>query len=281
MKNEPLGHLVEQAKHGSRAALEEMVGRIQDRIYGLALRMLWHPEDARDATQEILVKIITHLATFQGKSQFTTWVYRIACNYLLTVHKSRVEESAVSFEQFGRDLDDGLADEPFVAATSVEQTLLVEEVKIGCTLAMLLCLDGDHRIAYVLGEIFEVNSKEAGEILDISPEAFRKRLSRARGEIRAFMQQKCGIINSANKCHCDRRIDPAIKKGRLDRRNLLFTGPAVMVRARKTVQHHVQEMEELERIAALYRSHPDYAAPHGFLQHLEELIQSSRFDILS
>src|SRR5258708_25095868 len=51
---------VEQAKAGNNAALQIVIESIQDRIYGLALRMLWHPEDARDATQEILIRIVTH-----------------------------------------------------------------------------------------------------------------------------------------------------------------------------------------------------------------------------
>ncbi|MHB9098158.1 MAG: sigma factor [Syntrophales bacterium] len=60
--------LVEQAKMGNKDVLEEIIRRIQDRLYGLALRMLFIPADAEDATQEILVKIITHLGTFKGES---------------------------------------------------------------------------------------------------------------------------------------------------------------------------------------------------------------------
>jgi hypothetical protein len=52
--------LVQQAKEGNKKALESLVRRIQDRIYGLALRMLGYPADAEDAAQEILVKVVTH-----------------------------------------------------------------------------------------------------------------------------------------------------------------------------------------------------------------------------
>jgi len=56
---EDLEELATRGRKGEREALERLLIAIQDRIYGLALRMLWHPEDDRDATQEILVRIVT------------------------------------------------------------------------------------------------------------------------------------------------------------------------------------------------------------------------------
>lgn len=272
-----LDSLVEKAKAGDQAALEEIIRQIQDKIYALALRMLWHPEDAQDATQEILIRVITHLGSFKRESQFSTWVYRVASNYLLNARKSRVEQGSVSFQQFGQDLDTGLSYEPY-SESEAEQRVLVEEVKIGCTLAMLLCLDRAHRVCYILGEIFELNSHEAAEILNISSAAFRQRLSRARKRIRDFMQHRCGIINPANRCRCAARIKPAIQNGRVDPVNLLFTGPNV--KTQQPVAHHVCEMETLERTAALYRSHPAYAAPDVFLENIRSLLGSGDFQIL-
>ena len=62
--------LVERAKAGDGAALEAVVRAIQDRVYNLAIRMLWHPADAEDATQEILIRVITNLGSFRGESAF-------------------------------------------------------------------------------------------------------------------------------------------------------------------------------------------------------------------
>ena len=72
---EDLETLVATARAGSRESLERLVAEIQRPVYNLALRMLWHPEDARDAAQEILVRVVTHLGTFRGESRFLTWVY--------------------------------------------------------------------------------------------------------------------------------------------------------------------------------------------------------------
>ena len=101
---------VEQAQNGDREALEQVVKAIQGKIYGLALRMLWHPEDAKDATQEILIRIITHLGTFRGDSSFMTWVYRVAANALLTIRKGRMEGAGLTFQAFEQDLDEGISD---------------------------------------------------------------------------------------------------------------------------------------------------------------------------
>src|SRR5690349_24472047 len=69
---------VEEAKSGREAALEELVRLVQGRVYRLALRMLWHPEDAKDAAQEILLRVVTRLGSYRGEAAFATWVYRIA-----------------------------------------------------------------------------------------------------------------------------------------------------------------------------------------------------------
>ena len=75
--------LVKEALGGSSQALEEIVRQIKDLMFGVSLRMLYSPEAAEDATQEILIKIVTNLGTFRGESAFKTWAMRIATNHPL------------------------------------------------------------------------------------------------------------------------------------------------------------------------------------------------------
>ena len=133
-----LEDLVPKATNGDQAALEQIVVGVQDRIYGLALRMLWHPSDAEDATQEILVRLITNLSSFRGESAFATWAYKVASNYLLTTRKRRAEQNEITFEAFAEQLDHGLSDGPIQVSDEVEHRLLVDEVRIGCTHGMFL-----------------------------------------------------------------------------------------------------------------------------------------------
>jgi RNA polymerase sigma factor (sigma-70 family) len=145
---------------GDREALEMLVRALQGDIYGLALRMLCNREDAEDATQEILVRIVARLSQFDFRSKLKTWAFRVAVNYILDVKKSHVERLHLSFEWFAQDLTEGLGLE---APAETEHSLLVEEVKVGCSLGMLQCLDRPHRLAYVLGEILEIPGPEASE----------------------------------------------------------------------------------------------------------------------
>lgn len=101
--------LIEQAKEGSQQALETLIKQVQDPVYNLALRMLQLPADAEDATQDILVRVITHLSEFRQESAFATWVYRIATNYLLTTRKRRAERQNLTFQYLGALLDESLA----------------------------------------------------------------------------------------------------------------------------------------------------------------------------
>jgi len=129
---------VREAQAGSKLALQDVIAGIQDQIYGLALRMLWHPEDARDAAQEILVRIVTHLGSFRGESRFTTWAYRVASNYLISSRQSRLEQQAYRFERFGEELDQGLSAVATHSDSDPERDLLLQEVRVGCTMGMLL-----------------------------------------------------------------------------------------------------------------------------------------------
>ena len=271
----PLESLVTRAQEGDRAALEAIITGVRDRIYNLALRMLWHPSDAEDATQEILIRLVTHLGSFRGESAFTTWAYRVAANYLLTTRKRRAEREELTFERFAEQLDNGLAPEAPSPATEVEQRLLVEEVKLGCSQGMLLCLDRDHRLAYILGEVFGLTSQEAAEIAGISPVAFRKRLSRARARLHAFIERKCGLVNPDNPCRCARRVDHVVQVGRVDPDHLLFATHPVRLEPDATTRDVVREMEQLHSAADLLRGHPDYAAPGKATEVIRGLLDPS------
>lgn len=266
MTMQSLEDLVVRATGGEASALERVVFAIKDDVYGLALRMLWHPADAEDATQEALLRIVTQLAKFEGRSRFRTWAYRVAVRSILNAKRSRGEHG-MSFESFGEDLLAGL-DPSAPAELSAERERLREEVKVACTSAMLVCLDRDHRVAYVLGEIFELSSDEAAEILGVAATTYRKRLSRARTRVETFTASRCGIVNREAACRCQARIEPALALGRIDPEALLFTArplasvqPPEAAAVAELVTHACDT-------ATLMRSTPRYACPDRLLDPL-------------
>src|SRR6267378_6566604 len=208
--------LVIRASAGDREALEDLVRRHQAWIYNIAIRMLAHPQDAEDATQEILIKALTRLSSFEGRSSFRTWLYRIVVNHVLNMKRGQVEvqRASIDFASYGAALD-ATPDLELAGpkATSAETDLLVTEEMLSCTLGMLLCLDREQRLTFILGAIFEVSDTVAAEVLEITPDNFRQRLARARRDLRNFMNDKCGLVNQANPCRCAKKTRAFIQAG--------------------------------------------------------------------
>src|SRR5436309_2234982 len=92
--------LVEQARNGDRTALEQLVLRHQAWVYNIAVRMVFHPQDAEEVTQAVLVKTVTRLSTFRGDSQFRTWLYRITANHVLNMQRRGGELQLQTFETY-------------------------------------------------------------------------------------------------------------------------------------------------------------------------------------
>ncbi len=275
-----LNSLVDQIRQGDKDALEEFVRLIQDKVYGLALRMLYHPADAEDATQEILIKVIVHLDGFRGESKLTSWVYRIAANHLLTARKSRAEKEAISFDSIAAQIDQMEASAWKQEEAEAYQGVLVDEVRFRCMQGFQQCLDRDLRIAYVLGSVMEVSGAQGAYILDISPAAFRKRLSRARARLHEFMSNRCGMINPDNTCHCSAVARMAAQEGQSDQDQLPFS-LSPKQRLDPVFIESLKEMDEMGRMSALFKSYADMAAPESFLKELKTMIASDRFQLFN
>src|SRR5262245_60713732 len=266
--------LVTRAQAGDRHALEELVERHQTWIYNIAIRMLGHPQDAEDATQEILIKTLTRLSSFEGRSQFRTWLYRIVVNHVLNARRGRAEPATAGFECYAHGLDGTPdLDLPDPRTVPADLRLLVDEARISCTSGMLLCLDREQRLAYVLGEILGLSDTAGADLLEISPDNFRQRLARARRDLHSFMNDKCGLVNRANPCRCAKKTRGFIEAGYVDPANLLF--------ARERLQQVSDVAPAKSEVVAtldqeygeVFRQHPFYEAP-DLVRALRELIAS-------
>jgi len=251
-----------QAIAGDKDALNHLVTALQGDIFGLALRMLCNPQDAEDATQEILIRIVTRLSQFDFRSTLKTWAYRVAVNYILDVKKSAVERLQMSFEQLAEDITGGLSQ---TALPEAEQSLLVDEVKIACSMGMLQCLDRQNRLAFILGEICEMQGPEAAEILEISPELFRKRLQVARTAMLQFMKHYCGLASDTAACHCNLQVPAALRMGRISNESCSFaTAPSSFEQTRAVVR----QVEEARWALQVHRTNNPLPASIDFARQL-------------
>ena len=227
--------LIDQAIAGDSLALEKLLASTHELVFNLSLRFLGTVHDAEDATQEIAVKIMTHLSAFRKESAFSTWAYRIAVNHLKDCRTHQFAHAPFSFEMYGADICDERARDVPDLSEGVERNLLARELKLSCTNVMLQCLDADSRCAYVLGTMFKVDSATAADVLGITPEAYRQRLSRARKTVAAFLSAYCQHGGSET-CSCERRVNFAIATHRLTPHDLEYSRLTESERARGCVR---------------------------------------------
>lgn len=230
-------HLIAQALEGSRQALEQLIERHQPFVFNVALRMFGRLDDAKDLTQEVFVKVITSLGSFERRSAFRTWLYRIAVNHFLKAKRRDREKTVADFESFFQALAE-IPDEPLDPTLGIDDDT-IEDLRLRCTSGMLLCLDREQRLVLILGALFEIPHQIAAAALDITPENFRVRLHRARRDLYSWMNARCGLVNSANPCRCRAKTSAFVRAGLVDPRKRLFLVEHVSqidshVRARST-----------------------------------------------
>jgi RNA polymerase sigma factor (sigma-70 family) len=259
--------LARRAADGDRDALTALVRELQHPMYRLALQFLGHPEDAKDACQEILVRIVTRLGTFEGRSKFTTWAYTVATRSLLRTRRRAVESSVRGAQAFAARLDAGLGDID-TTLEEAEYRLLCEEVRISCTYGMLLCLSRPQRAAYLLADVVGLTDVEGAEILECSREAFRQRVARARRTLRQVIDDRCGLVDPANPCRCGRQIAASESAGIL-RRDHLPLAEHDRREVRVWIEPVARQLDEVVAIGDLYRF-DRFAAPASLWDDLQQ-----------
>ncbi len=177
--------------------------------------------DAADLSQEALIKIVSNLGTFNFKSSFRTWAYRIVMNHFLNDQKKLQTHFPPNFEDMGQALDAAPSIE-LSADEKEEKKEAIREVRLTCLSGMLLCLNKEQRLIYIIGEIFGADHTVGSEMMEMSKDNFRMKLSKARKDLHQFMQHKCGLIDKANPCRCHKKVTVALEAGIVDAKNLLY-----------------------------------------------------------
>ena len=271
MGDRKLEELAHDAAAGDPDALSALVEEVQHPVYRLALRFLGQPEDAKDASQEILIRLITHLGSFEERSQFMTWAYTVAMRQLMRTRKRLVESSVQGPEAFAAFLDKGLAERDFTAEEA-EYRMLCAEVRMSCTYGMLLCLSRPLRASYILGDAMGMPDTVAADICGISRAAQRQRLARARQTVRTIIADRCGLIDAANPCRCGRQIQSSLTAGIMDPDNLSFAGHPRTDTGRietDTIERAAEQLDLALSMSEVYRSDPSFAAPREVWQRVK------------
>ena len=267
--------LITETLAGSRESLTALVERHQPWIYNLAFRMVLTPEDAEDVTQEVLVKLITKLSSFDpAKAKFRTWLYRVVTNHVLNMKKRGAEQGVSDFDAYyGGILS--VPDQNLDA--SPENQAMIEDLKAGCVQGVLLCLERKVRLVFILSVGFRVTDVQGSEILDLSRENFRKILSRARARLHQYMSGNCGVINEEAPCRCRKKIKGFIDAGWKTADRLVYAAPR-QPKLREVLQQRVETVgDELHtEFVSLFGDHPFYQAPE-ITEWLRQLLERPDF----
>ncbi len=117
-----------------------------------------------------------------------------------------------------------------------------------------------------------MTGEEGAEILGIDPAAFRKRVSRARERLRAFMERNCGLVAQDAACRCHRQIGPSIGMGLIDPERPVYVAHPARTRPDPRVREHYLAIEAARRITEVHRSHPEYLAPDVVGERIRALL---------
>lgn len=274
--------LVRLAVDGNREALNELVQCYMPWIYNISIRMIGSPHEAEDLCQEIILKVLTRLSSFQGKSQFSTWLYRIATNHILTMKRRGMEHIFLSFEHHDH-IREAATDSTFSddLMEEEESIALIEETRSRCLFGMLLCLNREQRLAFILGGVFGADSHIGADIMEISTTNFRKKLSRARQDINGFMTNKCGLMNPENSCRCTRKANAAIAAGYVDPKARVFSSEH-LAKVQEVVARCTQsiDMAISMRCEKMFREHP-YAETVDYNLLMEKIMTQEAFKELT
>ncbi len=273
--NEELLELIQKATAGDKPSLETVLLSVQDLIFNLSLRMLGTFPDAEDASQDIILKIMTHLSSFKGESSFSTWVFRIAVNHLKDYKKHMFSRFPLSFEFYGDDIQNAKTEDVPDMTQNVEKAILAEELKLSCTNVMLQCLDTESRCIFILGTMFQVDSRIAGDILGITPEAYRQRLSRVRKKMADFLTEYCGEYGKG-KCHCADRVNYAIRSRRIHPAQLYFQ-TAVPAQVMLDVK---EAMEEIDGLSQEFSFCKTYQSPENLKRFIQDFLNGKSFSVV-
>jgi RNA polymerase sigma factor (sigma-70 family) len=275
--------ILNSAVQGDLAALDRVLLAIQPGVFNLSVRMLGNRDDAADATQEVLLKVVTHLGSFRGEAAFATWVYQIARNHLLNASTRSRESPEVSLEGIAERLQQGieyaasLGDPQGTARVlTPEDKLAARQVALGCTQNMLMALDREQRLVYVLDTVFGLPSTQAAEVLGIKPDAYRQRLARARSKLEGFASKACGQVHRDAACQCESQL-PALKRLQLSGQ---VSTPKVVAIHRVEIAEAERQFDSLLRIgdaAAVFRAHPDYQAPESLLGGIRAVLRAEGY----
>lgn len=273
MQENSLKNIIGSALSGNQASLTKLINLVSDKIFNIALYFHGEYSLAQDASQDILIQVIQKLNTLKNPDKFENWAYTIASNKLRNTLRDSKRFKGLSFEAMEADSKSHLelSDTQNEDIENIKE--LAYELKISCTIAMLMCLEKEDRMIFLFSSLLNLKSNVASEILGLSPDLFRKRLSRAKKKLMNFIDENCGLVNPDNPCKCKQRVNYALLQGRISP-NQKYYSSVDFVENETSLSKKILEMEELEDMGTIFKNNPSYKMPSEILNKVIEIAKN-------
>lgn len=183
--------LVARAQTGDAAAMNTLLERHYDRIHAVCRRVTGSAADADDAAQEAMIKIVRAIGTFDGRSQFSTWCYRIATNVSLDELRRRGRRPQLHTVRPGADEEppEPVDDRAERDVVSPVNRLVVEQA--------IASLPIEFRTPLVMRDVGDLDYSEIADALGIPIGTVKSRIARGRRQLVEFLGESSGESGSS------------------------------------------------------------------------------------
>lgn len=179
--------LVEAMKAGDSGAFMELVERYSSKVHNLALRLTRNEEDTEEILQDVFVTVYRKINSFEGKSAFSSWLYRITVNTSFMKLRRRKRAAAVAFEEFSSHLEDTHSGN---GGYGTSQANIASRDELRLTLQHAVNrLPVEYRLIFILRDVDGLSNQAVSEIMNLSVPAIKSRLHRSRLMLRKRLQR--------------------------------------------------------------------------------------------
>lgn len=181
------GELVEAFKGGDKSAFCTLLTRYTEKVHNLAMRITRSPEDAEEIMQDVFLTVYNKISYFEGKSAFSSWLYRITVNTSFMKLRKRKQQAAISFDEVSSAGEESWS---MARSDSGDVNYLCSRHELrDCLETAINKLPEEYRVIFVLRDVDGLSNQEVGEILKISVPAVKSRLHRSRLMLRRKLQK--------------------------------------------------------------------------------------------
>ncbi len=171
--------LIERFTSGCEASFEILIRRYETKVNNLAMRLTRNQEDAEEVLQDVFITVYRKVAGFEGKSKFSSWLYRITVNAAFMKLRKRRQDQSVSMEDILPQLQNQAIQQPTAFGARSDSLAFNNEIKQALE-AAISKLPEDYRAVFILRDVDGLSNKEVGKILGLSIPAVKSRLHRSR-----------------------------------------------------------------------------------------------------